>query len=71
MELKEKFAQNRRKETPNYPSFSVEFTEEELDTILKYQEIIKAETIQEAIMHAVCYMTQFLSAGNRQGVEDA
>ena len=31
----------------------IEFTEEEMDKILEYMEFIEAETVQEAIMHAI------------------
>ena len=32
----------------------VEFTENEFDKILEYQKKIEADTIQEAIMRAIC-----------------
>ena len=32
---------------------SIEFTDDELDKILEYMEFIEAETVQEAIIHAI------------------
>ena len=36
---------------------SIEFTDDELDKILEYMESIEAETVQEAIMHAIRVLT--------------
>ena len=41
----------------NEQKIVIEFTNDEFEKILKYMEMIEAETVQEAIVHAVTILT--------------